>query len=192
MGLSLRRLGVIAVVSALVGTLLDRIHTFFGVLKFSHPCFCEESCLVPFIMMGAGVALVLTHGLYRTAFRQSSVGTLRALVLDSVLFVTAYLASGIFKDYPLTLLVGYTFVAAIRVVQDPRAATVATVLTAMGVGTLAELFLTHVEFFVYLHPNICGLPYWIGGLYWFAGFAGAAVENRWPVLQSPFRTPLNS
>jgi hypothetical protein len=60
----------------------------------------------------------------------------------------------------------------------------------MIVGVTAELLLTHIGFFEYVHPDICGVTYWIGGLYWFAGFIGAAVENRWPVLS--LGAPLDS
>ena len=143
-------------------------------------------------MGGAGVALyVVTHGLYRQKFGQPAVGTLRAVVVGGSDFALAYLASGLFQSTPLALLGAYAVVATLRIAQDPRPARVATVFTTMVVGVVAELGLTHIGFFEYLHPDICGVTYWIGGLYWFAGFAGAAVENRWPVVTPSGRAPLN-
>jgi hypothetical protein len=189
-GVNLGRLAGVWLVSAVVGTLLDRIHTYFGVLRYAHPCFCEESCWTPVVMGGAGVALVLTHGLLRRVFHQPAAGTTRVVVVQGFDFATAYLASGIFQATPLGLLTAYGVVAVFRVVQDRRPARIATVVATMIVGVTAELLLTHIGFFEYVHPDVYGVTYWIGGLYWFAGFIGSSVENRWPVLS--LGAPLDS
>jgi hypothetical protein len=190
MGVNVARLAAVGLVSAVVGTLLDRIHTYFGVLRYAHPCFCEESCLTPVVMGGAGIALVVTHALLRRLFHQRAAGTTRAVALDGFGFASAYLASGVFQATPLGLLAAYALVAAFRAAQDPRPARISTVVAAMVVGVVAELALTHVGFFEYVHPDILGVTYWIGGLYWFAGFIGSSVENRWPVLS--LGTPLDA
>lgn len=190
--MNLPRLGLVGLVSAVVGTLLDRIHTSFDVLRYAHPCFFGESCWTPLVMAGAGVALVLTHGTYRRRFGQAATGSLREVVVTGTGFGAAYLASGLFQASPLGLLVGYSVVAIPWVVLDGRPARGATVVTAMVVGVVAELCLTRAGFFEYVHPDALGVTYWIGGLYWFAGLAGAAVENAWPVVTGSGRAPLDA
>jgi hypothetical protein len=185
------RIALVALISAVVGTLLDRIQTYFGVLEYARPCFCGEACLVPLIMAGAGIAMVVTPSLFRMLFGQAPDGTLVAVVIGSVDLVAAYIASGLFQGFPVALTVGYAVFAVFRLSRDPRPARVATAVTALVVGMLAELGLTQIGFFTYLHPNILGMPYWIGALYVFAGLVGFAVDNRWPMLTPSLRAPLN-
>lgn len=158
MAVNAKRLVLVALASAGLGTLLDRIHSFFGVLRYARPCFSGESCWVPLIMAGAGVALVVTHALFRLAFAQPARGSVRAVIASGVLFALAYVASGVFQAWPRALLLSYAVVALIRVAQHPLPARAATVLTAMVVGSGAELVLTHFSLFEYLHPDAFGVP----------------------------------
>lgn len=191
MALSLPRIAIYAVVSAVAGTMLDRIHTFFGVLRQLGPTFCGESLAVPFLMSGAGVALVVLSGLFRVHFGQAADGTTRGAITFGAGFAGAYLASAAFQCWPLCLLGGYALVAALLLVRDHRPARVAIVMTAALLGTIGEILLTHFHSFEYLHPDVCGIVYWTPGLYWFAGFAGSAIEGRWPVIApSAVRAPV--
>ena len=192
MALNVPRLACVALASAVIGTLLDKIHTAFDVLRYAHPCFGKQSCLVPVIMGGAGAAVVLTSALYRVLLRRPAVGTTAAVVISGVAFAGAYLASGLLQEWPLGLLGAYVLVLSVTLVARPRLERTALVATAIVVGTTAELVLTQCGFFTYPHPNLFGLPYWIGGLYGFAGLTGMAVEERWPVTGPSLGAPLNA
>jgi hypothetical protein len=186
-----RRLGAIALASAVTGTLLDRVQTFSGVLAYAKPDLWGESYFVPPIMAGAGVAMAVAPALFRKRFKQDPVGATGAVGWAAGDFTAAYVASGLLVASPIALLVGYTVLATFRLLRDRRPARVATALTAMVLGVLGEYGLTQVGFFSYLHPNIAGMPYSIGGLYVFAGLVGSAVENRWPVLATSVGAPVN-
>jgi mannose/fructose/N-acetylgalactosamine-specific phosphotransferase system component IIC len=178
--MSVRKVLAYFVIGGIAGTLLDRIHTYFGVLAYAHPFVCGEAWWVPLIMGTASVALVVGYKMWCAIFgEERGGGTDRDVIIASVWFAAVYLASGLAKDDPIALTIAFTATFLARALDTPASRAMwAHAATAAVVGTLVEFGLTHIGAFRYLHPNAAGLPYWIGALYLHAGLLGRAVERR--------------
>ncbi len=176
--MNLRRLALCFAVGAFVGTALDRIHTFTGVLRYAGPTAWGEAWWIPLVMGAAAIGLVGTHAVLRKAFHEVADGSAHEVAVASAWFACVYLASGMAKDNPraLTLLFVATFMA--RALRTPTSRAMwAHALVACVAGVLAEIALTRAGAMTFLHPNVAGVPFWIGGIYLHAALLGRAIDR---------------
>ena len=177
-----RRLGVLFLVGAVVGTLGDRVHTFSRVLDYKHPFLFGEAWWVPLLMGAAGILLPVGHAFLRKRFAEPADGTTRDVIIAGVWFAAAYVASGLFMDYPgaLAILFSASFIA--RALSSPPSRTLWLFALCTGLGgTLWEMGLSGTGAFTYLRPGPIGrVPLWLPGLYVQLALLVRAIDRRWP------------
>jgi hypothetical protein len=185
-----RRALALFAVGAVVGTLGDRIHTHYGVLGYPRVVAFGEAWFVPFLMGGAGIALVSGQALVRRALSlpaARATGDGRAVVTAFAWFACAYFASGVFQNYPVALTVAFVGAFLGRALgrvdaPGPRGSAAlfaGALLTAVG-GSLFESALSATGAFAYAMPDALGVPIWLPGLYLHAAMLARAIDRRWP------------
>ncbi|MHB8418200.1 MAG: hypothetical protein ACYDCL_08990 [Myxococcales bacterium] len=162
---------------AAIGTALDHLHVWGGVLGYPHVAFWGEAAFVPPLFGAAAVALVCS---WRFGFRGDEPrwhGAWPALPYLA-LFSAAYAASVALQRQPLAalaLMVGAWFPFAMRL--GPRLVIYA--LLSAAAGCLVESALSWAGLFHYYAPGQLGLlpvPLWLPGLYLHASLATRAVD----------------
>jgi hypothetical protein len=176
---TLRRSGLFFAVGSLIGTLFDRIHVATGVLQYPRPVLAGQGWWVPFLMGGAGVALVSGRMplLRRLGDRRNDPS--EGLVVSIVWFGAAYLASGLFQSNPLTLASALSMAFVVRAAVYKLPAREWLLAVATGVtGTLFEAVLCALGSFSYVHPDALRVPAWLPALYLHAALLARAIDRR--------------
>lgn len=98
-------------------------------------------------------------------------------LLSSLTFAALYFASGIFKEYPMSLHVAFmvTWAAHLLTFEHDR---IRLVLFSVLLGVLGpsfEGYFVEVGFFAYNAPHAYHVPVWLGGLYFHGALAVAAT-----------------
>jgi hypothetical protein len=182
-----RRVAAFFLLGAVVGTLGDRIHTFWTVLTYPRPTAWGEAWWVVPEMGCAGVAMIAAHAQTRGALGEAPGGaSSRDVASAFAWFAGAYLATGLFRAYPgaLALALAAAFVA--RALSPGVRTSRAMWLHALGTaltGTLAEATLSATGAFSYVVAGRVGnVPVWLPGLYLHAALLARSVERRFPAV----------
>ncbi len=98
-------------------------------------------------------------------------------LLSSLTFAALYFASGVFKDYPMSLHVAFmvTWAAHLLTFEHDR---IRLVLFSVLLGVLGpsfEGYFVELGFFAYNVPHAYHVPVWLGGLYFHGALAVAAT-----------------
>lgn len=174
---------------ATLGTALDQIHVHSGLTYYTHPVAFGAAAWVPLVFGPAAVLLALVPPRLTRLLLPPPPERLRAtreVVIDFVLFVLAYLATGLLAAQPgltLAVLVG-TWLARVGSAarQAPAPAREALVVAALcGItavlGPLVEHLITLGGGFGYHRPAL--IVYWLPPLYLFAGLLGRSIGRAW-------------
>jgi hypothetical protein len=177
-----RRLLLLFLVGAIVGTAGDRVHTLTGVLRYPMPALFDEAWWVPFLMGGAGVFLPTAHASLERQLGGAPPKAATTDVMTAFLwFIAAYAASGLFKAYPVGMALVFmgTFVARALAMRISSTHWTIALCTGLG-GTLFESGLSATGAFAYLEPSVVGVPLWLPGLYLHLALLIRAIVCRWP------------
>lgn len=161
------------VLGAVVGTLLDQIHVRAGVLAYTHPLLFGQAAWVPLVFGSGGLVLVNSHVLGMFGGDEGKPAP-RSLAVPTLLFVGAYLLTGIAADRPVLVLSVLAVAWATRLALAPsHAIALAGLAFALG-GPLFEAALSGTGAFTYRRPDALGVPCWLPALYLHAaGFTRA-------------------
>jgi hypothetical protein len=174
---------------AVLGTALDQIHVHSGLTYYTHPLVLGAAAWVPLVFGPAAVLLALVPAQLTRAFLPPPPARLsagREVVIDFLLFVAAYFATGLLASRPrLTLLVLVSVaaarltLAAARAPSPPRELVVvaAMCLITAVLGPLVEHVITLGGGFGYARP--AEIIYWLAPLYLFAGLLGRSMGRAW-------------
>jgi hypothetical protein len=179
------------VLGAVVGTLGDRIHTYWDVLSYPHPVLFEEAWWVPLLFGVAGIVLVGTQrNIRRWCGEPAAVASpsarrtaTRELATTFAWFAGAYLSTGLFKAYPVALtaalVASFVARALARTQAHPRSLWWGALAVGVG-GPLFEAALSATGAFAYARPHLWGVPMWLAALYLHAALFVRALERVWP------------
>ncbi len=180
--LDVRRVVLLFIVGAMVGTLGDRIHTFTGVLRYPNPVIFDEAWWVPLLMGGAGAFLPAAHALVDKRLGGApQTATMPDVMMAFLWFAGVYTASGVFKAYPVALAIVFTVTFVVRALALRLSSTHWTIALCMGLGgILFESGLSSTGAFAYLEPSVISVPLWLAGLYLHLALLIRAIVCRWP------------
>ena len=181
-------LALLCIANGTLLTLCDRLfHVSFGVLGYSNPMFTGQAWWVWPNFIGASLGMVLAAKWWFVArIRTPSTSQ---IVVSVSLFVSVYAASGLFADYPRTLLLAFVLTWALRLALNPNWKTILpfSILLAIA-GCVVEGVLTLTGEFAYRHPDLFHAPMWLAGLYLHGAFAllhlVRVLEGRYERLQT--------
>jgi uncharacterized protein DUF2878 len=162
------RLGICFALGAILGTLLDGIHSYGDVLAYPHPAFGRWAWFVPleFGLVGVGVGLVmpaLERGLAPRAAPRWSPAERAA---ELFLFTGLYLSTAMIEPAAApALALGMGALAATRLLVSRKPGDWVYVLAAAVLGPAAEAGLAALGVFEYLDPDFAGIPYWLPALW---------------------------
>ena len=171
---------VLAATGAVLGSLLDGIHTHTGVTAYTHPVFWRMAWWTPLIFAGAYAAGVSRPYLERRLGRPRPAPSLAIVLLGMGLFIAAYALSGV--DWPWTTRAAIlTTVFAVAWLACDRTLLGLGISLAVAVlGPLSESALVHAGTFVHLRPVYLGVSGWLPCLYLTAGI-GLQGRGKWLV-----------
>lgn len=178
----------IAAMAALL-TLCDGLsHVRLNVLSYTHP---ERWSLLAGQPTGEVFIGFLRIGAFCTAtgwaiFRHYPARSVVQGVGSSLAFAALYLASGIFKDYPMSLHVAFmvTWAAHLLTFEHDRIRLLLFSLLLGLLGPSFEGYFVEQGFFAYKVSHAYHVPVWLGDLYLHGGLAVAAtisIVERWRV-----------
>lgn len=155
------------VIGAIVGTLLDHIHVITNTLSYANPTLAQQPWWVIPEFGIAAIALAFGSALIheRVADATNTVGV-RLLIVDCLVFVGFYWASGQSGKYPLGLL--GAGVGVWLVLLSLRKNILFYALTgalAAFIGPVCEMLITSTGVFAYTRPDVQGVPIWLPALY---------------------------
>ena len=159
---------------AVVGTLLDQIHVRSGVLAYAHPVLFGQAAWVPVVFGSGGLLLVNGQRFLLVLAGGDGEPAARSLATPALLFVGAYLLTGLGAERPLLVLGLLVAVWVARLARAPgRDLALAGAAFALG-GPLYEAMLSATGAFAYRRPGALGVPCWLPALYLHAaGFTRA-------------------
>lgn len=185
------RVGACFLVGAVVGTLLDAIHAYGGVLSYPDPVLGREAAFVPleFGLIGAGVALALPL-LERAARRPPPAWSATERIGELLLFACLYAATAIVEPGGAPwLALGLLALAGVRLAMRPVSGDWLYVLLAAVLGPLGEVSLLAAGVFDYEDPDVAGIPYWLPGLWANGGFLVRRLIQPLVVSSAPEPSP---
>jgi hypothetical protein len=186
--LSARRIVVLSAVGGVLGTLGDRIHTYFGVLTYPWTTAWGEPWWVLPLMASAGAALVGGHAVARGVPRAPTPGgTTGEVARAGAWFAASYAASGVLREHGLALTVAMSaaFVARAPWAGAEARATWTHAIGAAVAGTAFESALCAAGVFRYIVTDRIGyVPAWLPALYLQAALFAGALERRWPIMHA--------
>lgn len=185
------RVAAIVLIGGVAGAGLDLVcHVQQGVLYYPRPepgVFGQPWWVAPQFGVATLAAIVLSIPFARAAAPRRRETWISPIVSGMLWLVAAYLASGLFRDYPvpLTAALGGLFVA--RIALRPERGPVALWGIAMAIGGVAyEIAISRMGYFLYARPDWI-VPMWLPGVYLHAAPLAIAVtqaldarRNFWP------------
>ncbi len=157
---------------AMFGTALDAFHVYSSVEKYPRPAFLGVAWWVPLLFGFATIAIgyshplvdPLIHNLRRPRRLSTSIAELAWLLLAYV--IAASSISSLAKTILLSLIYFNFWLLTGRGWQN----LLLSLVTAIT-GTLVEMILVAGRTFLYLQPDIRGVPYWLPFMYAIASLA---------------------
>ena len=173
----LRAAGLLALIGATLGSLLDGIHTHTGTTAYPHPWIWLMAWWVPLLFGAAGVSIGLSRPLWeRLLSVNDRAPSLGAACGALAAFAAAYGLSGTLPGGPLVrggaLL---TIFAALWWAIDRRPLGLFLAVSTAVIGTSVEMTLVHFGCFAYLAPDFGGVAGWLPALYAVATVAVGGV-----------------
>lgn len=171
-------------IGGLLCTVGDHLHVAFGVLAYPRPFLFDQAWWVPLLFGLSAVFLVrATLQWFRDTQHRSS-----HVIGDGIAFFLAYAITSPFHQHPNLLLGSLTALWALRLTLDraPLNVWAHGLLVALG-GCLFEASWSAAGFFHYLHPDVIGIPRWLGGIYLHASpcvLSIAQFYKRWDAQQA--------
>lgn len=170
------RLPIVLVLGAVLGTLYDYIHVWFGVLAYERPDFFgTKLALVPaeFGLSGIAASIALVYLADRWPAPKT---TGWRAAFDGVLLLLAYLCTGIFLGNNAATAAGLLALAALSVLTRPSRFVALVSVGAAVVGPVGETLISRAGMFHYAYPSQY-VPYWLPLLWIVAAgtFIDAAV-----------------
>ncbi|MBI5497123.1 MAG: DUF2878 family protein [Deltaproteobacteria bacterium] len=172
-----------AVLGCGLGTALDALHAYNGVLSYPHVAFGLQDWWVPPEFALAGVAMGLGHRFIavRLGGRPVPSAAPVEVLVGAAVFVAVYAASGWVQDTALAY--GVACVVAFMGLawwtpRDARPALLWHALGAAVMGPVVEATLSGLGLFRYHRPDVLGVPAWLPAIYLHAAVATAALD-RW-------------
>jgi hypothetical protein len=160
---------------AVVGPLLDAIHTHTGTTVYTSPHLLGIAWWTPPLFAFAGLSVGLLRPWLERFSPDPSPPTAARLAGSGSLFVAAYAWSGLGPAKCAAL-------ATLFVVQwlafDRTRVGLATALAAGLVGPALEVGLVHAGTFRHLAPDVLGVPFWLPWLYASGAVAWGLVGSR--------------
>jgi len=158
---------ILGAAGAVLGTLLDGIHTHTGTTWYPHPVFWLAASWTPAIFAFAGLSIGLTRPLLDRALKRDEPPPPPvALVGTFLLFVGAYFLSGF---YPGTGLLKTTLLAVVFAVSwgawDRTGVGLLCAVAAGAGGVGVESALVHAGAFFHRDTELFGVPIWLPLLY---------------------------
>jgi hypothetical protein len=180
---SLRRAPALFATGAIVGTLGDRIHTYFGVVRYPRTLLWGEAWWVPLLMGSAALLFVESHALLGAALgeRRPAPDRLR-LARAGLAFAAAYLASGVFREHPAALTLAFAggFVA-LALAHGARSPALWAHGIATGLfGIVFETGLSATGAFQHTSVDVLLVPMWLGALYLHAALFAREIDLALP------------
>jgi hypothetical protein len=171
------RWAVVALVGGALCTVCDHLHVVGGVLYYPHPDVWQQAFWVPFLFIGASLAMPAGVAPFRQLARQLPPPSMRALVVASLLFVAAYAFTAAAGDWPNVVLLVLGTSWLIRVSMGvPRWLILYSLAVAL-VGAGLEAVLSSTGAFYYRHPDFLGVTRWLPALYLHAGLLAGPVRR---------------
>jgi hypothetical protein len=165
------RLLACAALGAVLGTMLDGIHAYGGVLSYDDRAFGRWAWFVPveFALVGAVAALAVP--VIERATASSPRWTVARRALEAVWFACLYATTTLPENEAEAAALGVALLAlaAVRLRFGPRGDLPYVVLAAIA-GPLAEILISASGAFEYDHADVLGVPLWLPGLWANAGF----------------------
>jgi hypothetical protein len=185
--MSLRANLLVFLFGAVVGTCLDHLHVWGGVLYYPHVAFWGEAYWVPALFGAAALSLLWP---WRLTFRGSAARWPKPwpALLWVAAFAVAYAMSVALQQQPWLALLVFLLAWLPFAVRIGWRFTAYGMLTALG-GVLTEALLCHLDAFHYRAPGQMGalaVPFWLPGLYLWACLAIRAIDLS---LFEPVRVP---
>lgn len=163
----MRALLLLLAFGAVIGTLLDAMHTFGGVTAYTHPFVLQTAWWVPFLFASAygfgGFIYAVGYERLRPA---APIAPWNRLVIGVIVFAGLYAISAFAPVTNATktalLLAG---AIALWVWLDRSVAGIFLAGVAGFFGPLSEVLLSRAEVFRHVRPDLLGIPVWLPALY---------------------------
>jgi hypothetical protein len=188
------RILVLLLVGAVLGTALDHLHVWGGVLAYATPALFAQAIWVPPLFAGAAVGLAEGYGHTATLLQtRPHPHSIARLVLTCGLFTCGYAltaaapAQTALHDTVLLLVLVGGWLLYTHAVDGWSRAFVIHAIAAALMGTGVELLLTHLGAFHYLHPTLSTVAIWLPGLYLWGASVGRALHAALAPVTPPAR-----
>jgi hypothetical protein len=174
-------------IGAAIGLGLDRVHVISGVLAYREPILAGQAWWVPFLFAIAAPLVLVNDYLPRLVLGAPKGGVpVRDVDAEAGWFIAAYLATGLFWQWPWLLAAGLAGVWLSRGRRYLRPDRLAAAVGLAVTGPLFEAALSATGGFWYITPNFLGIPLWLAPLYLYvADLAAALVDWLEGALASP-------
>lgn len=156
---------------ASLGTTLDAFHVFSHVERYASPTLLGVAWWVPMLFGCAAVAISYSHPLLDPLLHHRRFCPLFSSLSGLAWLPLTYLICASFFDtLTKTVLVALVYCNFWLLAGSDWQNLVFSLVTAIT-GTLIEIILVAAGAFVYLHPDMLGVPYWLPGIYACASLA---------------------
>ena len=177
------RVLLLLLLGATLGTALDHLHVWGGVLAYATPSWFAQAIWVPPLFAGAALGLAEGYGHTATLLQtRPHPHSLARLLLTFGLFACGYALTAIapaqtaLHDTVLLLVLVGSWLLYTQMIDGWSRAFVIHAIAAAVMGTGVELLLTHVGAFHYLHPTLFTVAIWLPGLYLWGASVGRALH----------------
>ena len=172
------RVGLLALLGALVATFCDAIHVYTKTLSYPDPLWFGQAWWVfPLFFVAFALLAVTYHVLVAAPWLKlpreysASSGEVMPFIEALVVFVLVYVLSGFGNHDPIFLGIFFLVTFVLRWLAAPDRGFLLLVAVLLAVaGILTEGTLHQFGLVAYREPEIYGVPWWLGGVYLHGAF----------------------